>query len=156
MKANQTLFILIIGILISCSEKTKTRVSEPERIANMFFETYKSKGPNEAVKSLLPTNKYISIQDADTIGFKLENLSKDLGDFQGYELLRERSYGKGITYLVYIGKYSRQPLRFNFKFYNPGNGWRIQNFSYETDFLDELDETIKPYRLNENFDSDEN
>jgi hypothetical protein len=149
------ILLLTIGTLVSCTEKKKTEISEPVKIVDSFFQTYKTDGPNRAIRRLLPTNKYISSQDTDTVAIKLEKLSKDLGDFQGYELIRERTYGKGITNLAYIVKYSRQPLRFNFKFYNPGNGWRIQNFGYEVEFLDELDETVKPYRLKENFEVDE-
>src|SRR5260221_3573185 len=138
--------------LTSCTQTKKVEISEPEKIVTKFFETYKSNGPKEALGTLLPTNKYISRAVADSVAIKLENLTKDLGDFQGIEKIRERKYGEGITLLTYIVKYPQQPLRFNFKFYQPGNGWRIQNFSYEPDFIDELDETVKPYRLKENLD----
>ena len=151
----KVILILTIGTLFSCTNNNKSEISEPAKIANSFFKTYGTEGPNEAIKRLLPTNKYISSRDTDSLGIKLQRLSKDLGDFQGYELIGERAYGKGITYLAYVVKHSRQPLRFNFKFYDPGNGWRIQNFSYELEFLDELDETVKPFRLKENIDYEE-
>jgi hypothetical protein len=148
--------ILIITILtlISCGgNKSKTKeISEPEKITDKFFDAYKQSGPRKALNTLLPTNKYISEQDADSVAIKLERLIVDLGDFQGHEKIKESTYGKGITHLTYIVKYSRQPLRFNFKFYQPGNGWRIQNFSYEVDFLDELDETTRAVRLRENYE----
>jgi len=142
--------VLTIFSSTSCKETKGTQVSEPEKVVDKFFDSYKKDGPQEALKILLATNKYIN--NGDSVGIKLQNLTRDLGDFQGFEKIRERSYGQGISLLTYIVKYSHQPLRFNFKFYQPGNGWRIQNFSYETDFIDELDETIKPYRLKENLD----
>jgi hypothetical protein len=145
---------VLILILISCTQNKKVEVSEPEKIVTKFFETYKSDGPKEALGTLLPTNKYISKAGADSVAIKLESLTKDLGDFQGVEKVRERKYGESITLLTYIVKYPQRPLRFNFKFYQPGNGWRIQNFSYETEFIDELDETVKPYRLKENLDTE--
>jgi len=151
---SQLVFIIAILILISCGDK-KSRtieISEPEKIVDNFFNTYTLNGPRKALNTLLPTNKYISTQDADSVAVKLERLVVDLGDFQGLEKIRESTYGKGITHLTYVVKYSRQPLRFNFKFYQPGNGWRIQNFSYEVDFLDELDDTARPDRLPENYE----
>lgn len=78
------------------------------------------------------------------VSAKLEQEVSEMGDLQGIEKLKEVSYGHGIVRLAYLVKYSQQPLRFNFTFYQPGNGWRIQNFSYEADFIDELDGLVKP------------
>ena len=147
--------ILIPGILFSCGETKKIEISEPEKMTNQFFNVYKANGPVKALGTLFPANKYISKRDADSVAIKLERLTNTLGDFQGLEKIKETTYGQGITLLTYVVKYSSEPLRFNFKFYQPGNGWRIQIFSYETSFLDELDETIKPYRLKENSDISE-
>lgn len=148
------LILIAVLTLNSCEDKTTMtkETSEPEKIVNKFFDTYKQDGPRKALNRLLPTNKYISSQDADSVAIKLERLVVDLGDFQGQEKIKESTYGKSITHMTYIVKYSRQPLRFNFKFYQPGNGWRIQNFSYEVDFLDELDETTRAVRLKENYE----
>jgi hypothetical protein len=68
-----------------------------------------------------------------------------MGDFQGIEKIGEKTYGTGIVIITFVVKYSQQPIRFNF--YQPGNGWRIQDFNFQTAFLNELDETVKPYRL---------
>jgi hypothetical protein len=148
------IFTIVVLTLVSCGDnKSKTKgISEPEKITDKFFGIYKQDGPRKALNTLLPTNKYISGQDADSVAVKLQRLIVDLGDFQGYEKIRESTYGAGIIHLTYIVKYARQPLRFNFKFYQPGNGWRIQNFSYEVDFMDELDDTARPDRLPENYE----
>jgi len=152
MKLRVLTIAVLYFTITSCTQTKKVEVSEPEKIVTKFFETYKSNGPKAALGTLLPTNKYISKAVADSVAIKLESLTTGLGDLQGIEKLRQRKYGESITLLTYIVKYSQQPLRFNFKFYQPGNGWRIQNFGYETDFVDELDETVKPYRLKENLD----
>jgi hypothetical protein len=134
-----TLFIL----LMSCASDSKV-VSEPEKIVNGFFDTYKKSGPKSALTRLLSSNKYITTDNVNKVSQKLEQQVLDMGDFQGIEKLKEISYGQGIVRFAYLVKYSQQPVRFNFTFYQPGNGWRIQNFSYETDFLDELDNLVKP------------
>lgn len=141
--------LLVVSSAISCEEK-KAVVSEPEKMVNSFFDTYKTSGPREAVHLLLSPNKYIR---EDSVGVKLENLANGLGDLHGIEKIREKTYGESLVLLTYIVKYSQQPIRFSFKFYQPGNGWRIQSFFYEPDFIDEMDETIKPYRLKENHEN---
>jgi len=134
---NRLILLLVLGMMISCTQTKKEETSEPEKIAKDFLKTYGRNGPRIALKGLFRTNKYISVQDADSLGIKLEKLSEDLGNFNGYEKIKEKTYGNGITYLAYIAKYEKQPLRFNFKFYNSGNEWRIQNFGYETNFLND-------------------
>jgi hypothetical protein len=148
-----SLQVLVLLLSISCSSKRET--SEPEKIANSFFATYAKEGPNKAVRELFSANKYITSQDTDTVAIGLERFSKNLGDYRGTELIAEGSYGKDISLLSYAVKYARQPMRFKFTFYNPGNGWILHDFRYETNFLHELDETVKAYRLRENLDLEE-
>ena len=138
-------------VLLSCGEERK-KTSEPEKIVDTFIQSYKSKGPRKALSSLLPTNKYLSKRDADTVAVQLERLTSEMGDLHGFEKIKEASYGEGIVHLTYIVKYSRQPVRLQFKFYQPGNGWRIQNFSFQTDFIEELDELGNPKFLPENYE----
>src|SRR5258708_29628092 len=114
LKIRQLPFLVLrIFRLTSCKETKSVQVSGPEKIAEKFFDTYKKEGPREALKILLATNKYIN--NGDSVGIKLQNFTNDLGDFQGYEKIRERTYGQGITLLPYVVKYSHHPLRFLFK-----------------------------------------
>jgi hypothetical protein len=108
-----------------------------------FFANYTKQGPRESLVMLLSSNKYISRSVADTVALKLERFTKGLGNYQGYEKVGEVTYGQSIYLLTYIVKYTQQPLRFKFKFYQPGNGIRVQNFGYEVDFLDEIEEVTK-------------
>ena len=134
---------LFFFALISCTSHNPV-ISDPEKIANGFFDTYKKSGAKNALTRLLASNKYISTEDVDEVSNKLEQQVLEMGDLQGIEKLKEVSYGQGIVRLAYLVKYSQQPVRFHFTFYQPGNGWRIQNFSYETDFMGELDGLVKP------------
>jgi hypothetical protein len=148
MKTSFSIALFVLA-LISCSSNEQV-ISEPEKIADTFFDTYKKTGPNEALTRLLASNKYITTKDVNEVSKQLEEQVSEMGDLQGIEKLKEVSYGDGIVRLAYLVKYSQQPVRFNFTFYQPGNGWRIQNFSYETDFIDELDGLVKPTDLNRN------
>lgn len=142
------LWVIAIMLLSSCEQSKE--ISEPEKIAERFLASYKQDGPEKALSTLLPTNTYITRQDADSVAVRLERLTRGLGNFHGHEKIRESTYGKGVTHLTYLMKYTRQPLRFNFRFYRPAGEWMILNFSYEVEFLNELEETARPARLQEN------
>lgn len=142
--------ILIAWSLAFCTSNDKPGSLESARVADSFFKVYETAGPREAIVKLFQTNPVIDGQVTDSVGVQLERFTKDLGDFQGQERVAEASYGSGIIHVAYVVKYTRQPLRFNFMFYDPGDGWRIQHFSYDAIFPKELDEAVKAYRLKEN------
>ena len=150
---NRTILILyILGLsLMACGKKEPVN-SESQQVIEQFFEQYGRQGPKASLTALLRTNKYIANADVDSVSAQLERMTRGLGDYQGYEKISDASYGSGVTYHVYIAKYMRQPLRFHFTFYKPGDVWRIQNFRYESNYLDEMEETGKPFRLRENHD----
>jgi hypothetical protein len=71
------ILILTIGALISCTQKKEIQISQPVKLADSFFLKYGNEGPHKAVRRLLATNKYFSSQVTDTVGIKLERLSKN-------------------------------------------------------------------------------
>ena len=137
----KTLFgLCFISVLaISCKSTDSAESSEPEKAVRQLFEVYQEKGPRSALNQLLLTNKYISKANADSVGIQLERLTKDFGNYQGYEVIATKNYGKSIVLITCIVKYSQLPIRFNFRFYQPGNGWRIQDFNYQTSFMKEME-----------------
>jgi hypothetical protein len=149
---SKILIVLAAWSLTFCTSSDKPGKTESVKVADTFFAAYKADGPRVAITGLMQTNSFVSKQVTDSLGVRLERFTTGLGDFQGQEQVAEASYGDGILHLAYVVKYSRQPVRFNFMFYNPGDGWRIQHFSYEVVFPDELDEAVKAYRIKENVD----
>lgn len=134
--------IWFIFLMVSCAGRIDGgEISEPEKIVSQFFDTYKNEGPKVAVRSLLRTNKYMPELSADSVATQLERWAKDFDDYQGYEVTRVRKYGEGVSFITCVAKHSRLPIRFNFTFYDPGNGWRIQYFNYQTDFLQGLEDS---------------
>jgi hypothetical protein len=142
MKSTIIIFITALA-LHSCTVKDVASTSEAEKMAERFFLNYEKQGPKASLKAIISSNKYISASVADTVSMKLEKLANGLGHYQGYEKVAEVKYGESIFLLTYVVKYTQQPLRFKFKFYQPGNGLRLQNFSFESEFLDEIEELIK-------------
>jgi hypothetical protein len=147
---SKILLVFIAWTFTFCTNSDKPGKAESVRVADSFFEVYKANGPRQAVARMFQANTFITGAVTDSLGVRLERFTRGLGDFQGQERVAESTYGDGILYLSYVVKYARQPLRFNFMFYNPGDGWRVQHFSYDAIFPNELDETVKAYRLKEN------
>ena len=139
----------MVFVLIGCAGKNSD-ISEPEKMMGDFFGVYGQSGPSKALKELLSKNEYITPATIDSVSAQMERLIKNLGEYHGYEKVSESTYGKSISHLSYVVKYSRQPLRLNFNFYQPADRWIIHNFTYETNFLNELDETNRAVQLKEN------
>lgn len=141
-----SIFIAIILLLLSCSEKTQ----EPTVLVESFFFTYEEKGIYNALDNVFQTNEWLLKQSTGDI----ENLKKDLnahinliGNYCGYEIISERSIGESLKHYSCIVKYDRQPLRFSFMFYKAGSSWVLYNFRYDDNLIDELDEAAKFYYL---------
>ena len=120
---------------------------DTEKLVEDFFKTYKRKGQAEAVSELMGTNKWLALSSAEKISDKLIEVTNQLGEYQGYERIKETVYGTNVIQYVYLVKYDRQPLRFTFRFYRPDKKWQAQNFDFESEFLDELNNPPKLEKL---------
>lgn len=123
---------------------------EPEEYINNFFLTYQSQNIDIALDSLFSTNPWLmerSKDDIDNIKSQLTSYSYILGKYQGFELISSRKIGNCLQQYMYIVKFDRQPLRFNFIFYKAFNIWKLQNFRYDDNLSEELYESSKLYYL---------
>jgi hypothetical protein len=93
-----------------------------------------------------------SKDQTDALGLKLKNTIAIIGEFYSHQKIKKVSVGNDLVMHSYLVKYDRQPLRFIFTFYRPGDTWRLQNFKYDDSIDEELEEAIKAYRLKENLD----
>ena len=125
-----------------------------EEITDRFFKTYE-KSPQKAVDDVFGTNKWMMERNKDGI----ENIKTQLtsflglvGEYYGYEKITEKSVGESFKLVSYMIKYDRQPMRFTFVFYKPNDKWQVQNFQYDDNLDDELEESGKVYRLKENWE----
>jgi hypothetical protein len=112
------------------------------------------KNPDAALDYLFGTNKWMN-DSKDQIGnvkSKLNGTLKQLGTYNGYNLICKKSIGDNLSLYTFIVRYDRQPLRFSLLFYNPSSQWRLHNFSYDDNMDEELTEAAKADRLKENLD----
>ena len=139
----------IVGLTLTINAQPSNN-SDTQKIVDQFFKTYKEKGHEEAVTTLLETNKWIPEKSAENVSTKLTELLDQIGQFYGYDKIKESTYGPNVIQYTYLVRYDRQPLRFLFRFYRPNDTWQTQGFEYQVEFLDELDETVKADKLKAN------
>jgi hypothetical protein len=144
--------IFLISLLF-CSFNVLAQ-NEPQNLIDEFFKLYKEKSSDAALDFIFSTNKWMdgSKDQIENVKFKLNSTLKQLGEYQGYNLITKKTLGEHLSLYTYLVRYDRQPLRFSLLFYNPNNQWRLHNFSYDDSMDEELSEASKAYRLKENLD----
>ena len=123
-----------------------------ENITETFFKTYKE-NPAKAYGNLFDNNKWMKDKkgDIETVKIKLADFISGLGEYYGYEPITEKSVGESYVLKSFLIKYERQPVRFTFLLYKRNDSWQIQNFTYDTNIDDEMEEAAKAYRLKSNW-----
>ena len=125
-----------------------------EEITHEFFRLYPT-SPTKAVDYAFKTNSWILERNKDgieNVKNQLVNAIELVGTFYGHEKITEKSIGHSYKLVSYMVKYDRQPIRFTFVFYKPQEKWQVQNFQFDDNLDDELEEAGKMYRLPENWD----
>ncbi|MEL6253522.1 MAG: hypothetical protein AAFR87_16055 [Bacteroidota bacterium] len=111
-------------------------------ITDKFFQLY-SEDPGKAIEYGFSTNKWVmekNMAAVENVRLKLLNLITLIGDYRGYEMITEEVIGESLKLQSYMMKYDRQPIRFTFIFYRPADSWVVQNFQYDANLTDELEE----------------
>ena len=69
------------------------------------------------------------------------------GAYQGYEKITEKSIGESYKIYSFLVRYERFPLRFIFILYRANDTWRVNNFNYDDELIEELIASAKQDRL---------
>jgi hypothetical protein len=144
---------ILLILFITFGSYTANAQSEIDNIIESFFKNYEEKGSTYALDNLYGVNKWIDLNGSVMMSLKekMERLTEDfVGKYYGYELIVEKRLADSYVLRSYLVKYGRQPLRFTFQFYRPNNKWKLQNFQYDGDLDEEIEEAAKLYhfRLN--------
>lgn len=113
----------------------------PKSTAEKFFKEYQTLGVAKSIDNLYVSNKWMEFSADAVSGLKtqLDGLTLDfVGKFYGYELVKEKKIGENYLFLTYVGRYDRQPIRFDFEFYKPNNTWQIHSFSFDDKYGEDL------------------
>ena len=146
--------IILICVLIISVNTVAQSQDDPQKIIDQFFSLYRTKGVSESVDYLFSTNKWMeeSKDQVENVKFKLNSTLKIVGKYEGHSLITKKTVGEHLVVYTFMVRYDRQPLRFWMLFYKPNNEWRIQNFKFDDQLDEELEEAAKSYRLKENIE----
>jgi hypothetical protein len=115
-------------------------------IINKFFQVYKEKGAETAIKYAYGTNKWMDSTLTTKVNDMIVKLTQSVnlvGKFIGQEEIESRKVGSRFRVTSYFVYYQRQPIRFTFKLYKDGEDWSLFSFLFDTHYDDEIAEGIK-------------
>jgi len=134
--------IILFSIFVTISTAKSNAQSSYQGIVDAFFTVYE-KNPIDAYTMLFLNNKWVDENTKTEFKYNFRYFLKDLGEYDGYELISNRSIGESYVLLSYLMKYEREPFRIKLIFYKPKKEWLLQNFTYDTDFSNELEDGAK-------------
>jgi hypothetical protein len=143
--------LALLGFLFALISYKSIGQTTTKEITDKYFNLY-STDPQKAVEYGFSTDKWFDKKQdgVSNLKNKLKDLIELVGEYEGYELLSEKTAGSNIKMSTYIVRYEREPIRFTFLFYKPKDKWQVNNFSFDEDIDKDLEEATKAYRLREN------
>jgi hypothetical protein len=149
MKRIPKLIISLMMVILSINALKAQ--STTDEMTKEFFSIY-GESPQNAVDYIFNTNKWMAeknMEGIENLKGQLNILLGQVGGYCGHEKITEKSLGESFKLISYMIKYDRQPVRFTFIFYKPKDNWEIQNFQFDDNLDDELEEAAKVFRLRE-------
>lgn len=112
---------------------------------DQFFATLKAGKSNEALDALYATNKWMarSSDQVQNVKSRMASLEKLVGSLRAWEKLQDIQVGTRFAYVSYVVVYDRQPIRFEFEFYRPGDEWSVFGFSLDDKLDDDVEQAAR-------------
>lgn len=149
MKRN--LLTLVLALIATCSmaqtkeDPAPVKDDDGQDLIDTFFDLYKNRGYEVALKYSWSTNKWIpATGDAmNNIAVRLGKQVASMGEFIGQEQLKSRKVGSRFRIASYLVYYQRDPMRFTFELYKNNDGWEITDVEFDTKFDEEVEESMR-------------
>ncbi|MBC7721204.1 MAG: hypothetical protein H7068_04220 [Pedobacter sp.] len=142
--------ILILSLFLV---KASVAQSTPQDITRKFFALYKGGDSDKAIDYLFSSNPYSKdiAEGIEDVKRQLKKLVGQIGNYYESDLLATKTAGANVIMYTFLVRHDKQPLTFSIMFYKPNEKWQMQNFKYQNNTSEELEEASKFYRLKENF-----
>ena len=140
-----TFMALLVVSSFSVFAQTKETKDDGQELIDRFFDLFKGKGYEYALKYAFETNKWINSEGNEmlNISIKLGKNITALGEYIGFEEIKSKSVGSRFRIVSYFVYYQREPLRFTFELYKNNNGWEIWDFQFDSNYDTELEESMR-------------
>jgi len=143
MRKKGVFFALVMCLLLAATSQGSAG-PEPapgyRELTEKFFQYVAAGKPEEGVQYLFGLNPWMMRKpdDVDKMKSQVANVTSVMGQYQGYELIVEKSVGERLVHLSYFAYYERQPLRFTLQFYKPKDTWTTYGFNFDDTFNMEM------------------
>ena len=117
-----------------------------------FFELYQQGKISESLEALYASNKYISPNQDQikNLNNQLKSLPGLVGDINEIVKLAEYNVKDVFMHVTYIVIYERQPIRFEFQYFNSQDKWIIFSMLFDDDLDDEIEVLARQHALKNN------
>ena len=141
----KTIMTLILAAMMTSGLAQTKEEDDGQALIMRFFELYKTKGYDAAVRYSWSTNRWIphSPDEMNKIILSLGKQVDPMGEFLGQEELKSKKIGSRFRIVSYLVYYQRDPVRFTFELYRNNQGWEITDFVFDTQFEQEIEESMK-------------
>lgn len=129
--------LLAILLLTACPAMAADYDGLPEA----FFGFIEQGETEKAIDLFADSHPWVgkNTDQINNLKTELTKLDTLLGEYRYRELIVEQSIGTRYAHLIYTVGYERQPVRFELRFYRPGNEWRLQGVSFDTSLVQDID-----------------
>ena len=130
--------------LIACGQKTQSVDKDKQRLDKVCdtFMSLFSQGKTHDALQLLKNNTVMMPASIDTLQVTIDNQMNDYfpsyGRMLSYEFITERKIKGFIAKRLYILKFEKYYLKFDFTLYKASPSWTITNFTYNEDLVELL------------------
>jgi hypothetical protein len=132
----------LFGLLLAIFSAASFAAEDYEQVIGKFFSILGEGKTTEATDYLFSSNPWMGkagVDQIQNVKTQISSLPKLMGTLRSKEKIIEEKVGDNYIYLVYLGLYDRQPIRFKFNFYRPDGKWRFQNFSFDTNVAEDVE-----------------
>ena len=139
------LLILLAGVSVKAQMAQTQTVDNGQEILVKFFDLYKAKGYEYALKYAFETNKWIKSEGTEmlNVSLALGKMVQPLGEYLGSEEIRSKTISSRLRIVSYFVYYQREPVRFTFELYKNATGWEIWDLQFDTDFDAEVMDAMR-------------
>lgn len=145
---------LLLLFIFTNLNSLQSQVSEMD-IPNTFFNIMERNGILEGIDYLYNTSEWLK-NDTETkeqLKQKCKELlaEKRVGKYIGKQVITREIIGRTLSHISFMVNYDRQPYRFTFILYRPTRRekWRVHEFYFDSELIDELIERGKLFMLSE-------
>ncbi|MFS4418507.1 hypothetical protein [Maribacter sp. 2307ULW6-5] len=119
-------------------------------VINKFFEKYKQsigQAFDFAMRTTAVDDEQV-LRSLEAMRTGFEAYNEDLGKFLDHEQLMYVKMADSFSFATYVAYYEQNTIRILFLMYKADENWRIERFRLYDDVQEQLEETVKIYRLN--------